>query len=781
VVFLTSPLSYDLVRSLATAGGADVIPNPVQADEFAARVRNVLRGARREAMAGLGDAWEAPVLAAGEGPLEGENLAVLDAAPAWMLIVDSDLRLVFANQSYLAFRGRGSSDLVGRPLEEVLLPGMVEGRRTHDVVREAVGSGRPGSLATVRFRSGAGEERVADLKVSPFERSGERHGLVVMHDVSDHWWAREAIHQEKRKLEEIVNGMGASLAVLDKDLRVQWANRTFKKWFGEMWGERFELALRGLMLVGDTDPERIFTGHEHTSKEWAHYTERGDKRYFRNIVLPSHDTAGGLRELVLVTQDLTEVTLRAEQHQLLRDLANLLQTTLELDRLLYIILTCATAGHALGFNRAFVFLVDEERGLLRGRMGVGPASPKEAFALWAEMAGTKRSLADLTSDFEQFRSDEGKQTLTRLVEEVEYPLRDSAEILARTVVENEPQLVRDAANDPRVTEAFRELFGAREFVSVPLASKARVVGVLLGDNVFSGRPISSDQVAVLDLFAAAAGLAVDNARTYAELKRSMERLEDAQEALIHSERLATVGRLAAHVAHEIRNPLVTIGGFARSILKWTEDTERVRSSAGIIYEEVLRLEQILSGVMDFTRPARLFRRTQPVNELVERLATKMGDEVKGHEVTLELDLAEDLPPCPVDAAQFTQVLVNLLRNAMESLATAGAMEAERTITFRTRRDEDAVLVHVEDSGPGIPPDLRSVLFEPFISRKAGGTGLGLAVVKKIMLDHGGDASAENLPDGGARIILTLPLTEVSPPHLEMKAREVGMDHETLSR
>ena len=303
--------------------------------------------------------------------------------------------------------------------------------------------------------------------------------------------------------------------------------------------------------------------------------------------------------------------------------------------------------------------------------------------------------------------------------------------------------------------------------------------VLLGDNVFSGRPISAEQVAVLDLFAATAGLAVDNARTYAELKKSLTQLEEAQDALIHSERLATVGRLAAHVAHEIRNPLVTIGGFARSILKWTDDRERVRASAGIIYEEVLRLEQILSGVMDFTRPARLRPEITQVNDLVRRLAEKMGDEVREAGVELHLDLEEDLPACPVDWVQLTQVLVNLVRNGLESLAAHAG--DRRRLAIRTRRLEDSVRVDVSDTGPGVPEDLLPALFEPFISRKAGGTGLGLAVVRKIMLDHGGDVVAANLPDRGACLTLTLPLEAVHPAHLEVEERDGGVDRDTLSR
>jgi signal transduction histidine kinase len=133
----------------------------------------------------------------------------------------------------------------------------------------------------------------------------------------------------------------------------------------------------------------------------------------------------------------------------------------------------------------------------------------------------------------------------------------------------------------------------------------------------------------------------------------------------------------------------------------------------------------------------------------------------------------------VDWQQLTQVLVNLVRNGLECLSSA--RDGKRRLAIRTRRSVDTVRIEVVDTGPGIPQDLLSALFEPFISRKAGGTGLGLAVVRKIMLDHGGDVLAENLPEGGARFTLTLPLTAVSPPHLEVEDRERAMDSENLSR
>ncbi len=759
VLVVTPVLSHETMRELHLLGVADVLLRPVDPEDLVRRLREAMRESQRKVGPSPG------ALPADRGSLAGVAEDVLAALSAWIVVADADLRIVYANRPFAASLGVVPDELTGAELEASLLPGLASLDEALRRVRDVLGTGVRASVKNLRFRDGAGDMRVVDLEIAPTGVPGGRRAVLVLHDVTEHWFAERSVEQEKRKLEDIVNGMGAGLAVLSPDLRVQWANRTFLEWFGDRWGKPFDHALRGLGIVGEIDPRRVFTGREHVSKEWTHFTAQGDRRYYRNVIVPARDALGALREVVVVTQDMTGATLRSEQHRLLQELTELVQGTLELDRLLYIILTCCTAGHALGFNRAFAFLADEAGGELRGELAVGPGSRDEAFTIWSELAGSGASLADLTAEYDAFRA--GPQPLSLLVRGLRYPTSSEAaasEVLVRAFRDNRIQHVRDSGSDPRVSADFRGRFQARELVCLPLQAKGRVIGVLLADNLYSGRPISEEQVAMFELFGAPAGLAVDNARTYAELKRSMARLQTAQDALLHSERLATVGRLAAHVAHEIRNPLTTIGGFARSIARRAEDAERVRSGAAVIAEEVARLEGLLSEIMDFTRPQRPVPEFRPLREAVDRIVETMGPEVRAAGVELAVEETLALPPVPHDPKQLHQVLVNLVRNAVEAMSENEGMGGRaRRVVLRLSGTAETALLEVEDTGPGVPAELRTRIFEPFFSRKQRGTGLGLVVVRKILMDHGGDVSVRPAPGGGACFVLSLPLVPARAP------------------
>jgi signal transduction histidine kinase len=245
-----------------------------------------------------------------------------------------------------------------------------------------------------------------------------------------------------------------------------------------------------------------------------------------------------------------------------------------------------------------------------------------------------------------------------------------------------------------------------------------------------------------------------------------KQLRAQSEALVRSERLAAIGRIAAQITHEIRNPLSAIG------LNAEELGERLRAQAGeaatdggakgegasaaiaacdAIAREVDRLATITE---EYLRYARL-PRPQPIRgeltEALRELLDFVGPELAAAGVVLQSSLKPDLPALPFDPGQIRQLLLNLIRNAREAMPGGG------TLAISTRRGPDSLFVEIKDSGPGIPPERMQRIFDPFFTTKERGTGLGLALSQEIAQEHGGELTCASTPGQGTAFTLRLPL------------------------
>jgi len=227
-------------------------------------------------------------------------------------------------------------------------------------------------------------------------------------------------------------------------------------------------------------------------------------------------------------------------------------------------------------------------------------------------------------------------------------------------------------------------------------------------------------------------------------------LEKSRHDLVHAKRLAAIGNTVAQVAHEIKNRLVVLGGFARSIEKRAKDTEGTRTKARIISREVNKLEHMLKQITEFSKPIRLEIEISSLNDWLEGVVPKLAEFTpKG--ITIKMSLDPHTLEVGIDAERMEQVVVNLIRNAME------AMEAVGTITVSTCLHEQGAALIMKDDGPGMSDEVRNQIFEPFFTTKKEGTGLGLAISRGIVLDHGGDMRCESSPDKGTTFTITFPL------------------------
>jgi signal transduction histidine kinase len=442
------------------------------------------------------------------------------------------------------------------------------------------------------------------------------------------------------------------------------------------------------------------------------------------------------------------------------------ETGLDFQGLLHAILTCVTAGPGLGFNRAVLFLTDDGEDRLVAAMAIGPATPEEAQATWSQLAHERTSLDEL---LQQLPSSTGKNEFQARIEGLCIPLSKAAsdhDVLRSPLLAayRKRQVVRIA--DPRalreLPSGLREVLDGTEVVCVPLVAKERSIGLIIADNAFTRVPIDEQRVQLLQLLALLAGLALDNARTYKQLeqqarqlKRTLEELRTAQEQLIHSERLATVGAVVARVSHEIRNPLTTIGGFARTLNAHPDEIERVARNAGIIVEEVEKLEALLKEMLDFTSPRPPTLEPADLNRMIAGLTNVHRTELGERHVTLDLDLAPDLPGVLADRNQIQRAFLNLWQNALQAMEDTSGRA--RVLRVRTWRDGHFVKVAFSDTGPGIPPTVLPHVFTPFFTTKPRGTGLGLAVVKKIIDDHQGTITVRTEQTPGTSFVVSLPI------------------------
>jgi two-component system NtrC family sensor kinase len=243
--------------------------------------------------------------------------------------------------------------------------------------------------------------------------------------------------------------------------------------------------------------------------------------------------------------------------------------------------------------------------------------------------------------------------------------------------------------------------------------------------------------------------------TVRQLSDSNRQLESTQEQLMHSERLASMGQLAAGVAHELNNPLGVVLLYAHLLRDEAGEDSSIRKELTLISEQATRCKRIVSDLLDFARENKLLLEQIRIDELVKR---SLAGLVLPSGVEVVLALEHDLPVCEVDPAQMIQVLTNLYSNAVAAMPDGG------TLTISTRVQGDRLLIGVHDTGTGIPAENMKQIFQPFFTTKqmGKGTGLGLAVVYGIVKMHKGDIRIESNADAGRGPTWTR--FEVSVPH-----------------
>src|SRR5436309_4353873 len=230
-----------------------------------------------------------------------------------------------------------------------------------------------------------------------------------------------------------------------------------------------------------------------------------------------------------------------------------------------------------------------------------------------------------------------------------------------------------------------------------------------------------------------------------------------QEQLIQSEKMSAIGQLVSGVAHELNNPLAGISAFAQLLLSEKRFPPDQRTAAEMIYAEARRASRIVQNLLTFARQHKPERTPTSVNQVLDDTLELRGYELRVRGIDVQRDYDEQSPETMADAHQLQQVFLNLITNAEQAMERAE--RDQQRLTIRTRRAGDLIRIEVEDTGPGIPPNLLERIFNPFFTTKptGSGTGLGLSISLGIVREHEGRIWAENAAQGGARFVVELPV------------------------
>lgn len=239
-----------------------------------------------------------------------------------------------------------------------------------------------------------------------------------------------------------------------------------------------------------------------------------------------------------------------------------------------------------------------------------------------------------------------------------------------------------------------------------------------------------------------------------ELLERERSLKSAQLALVQSEKMAAVGTLSAGLAHEVKNPLSAVLGYAQLAKRKLSQPDVIKKHLDIIENETRRCNEIIGNLMQFSRQEKGEFTDVTINEVVEKSVGIVDHQLGLKNVHVNMKLAPDIPEIIGNSNQLQQVLMNLAINAQQAMEPDGG-----TVDIATYFDNDNVYISVSDTGPGISEEVVEKIFEPFFTTKAAGegTGLGLSVTYGIIRDHKGDIRVERADSGGARFVIALPL------------------------
>jgi signal transduction histidine kinase len=440
----------------------------------------------------------------------------------------------------------------------------------------------------------------------------------------------------------------------------------------------------------------------------------------------------------------------------MHELGSVLQSSVDLEEVLSVALTAITAGKGFGMNRAFLLLIDRDHNMLNGFLAIGPRNFEEACQAWEEIACNDMDLQTLAQNFRLNKLSTERAKFHDILEQLSVPLASTDHLLIRTLDDKHPTLIEDAFHNPHVDPDFAKLLGVDTFLLMPLHSRNRRIGMIIADNCITHRRITEDDMQSLESFTFPVAFAIERASLYDRLQVELNRVTEAsdklkeqQELIVRMEKMALVGRITSSIAHSIRNPLMIIGGFARSMLKSSPASDPKRDFIESIVSETRQLEVVLDEILNYSDSLYPTRDFWDVNQVVETAVRDVQEMLIQRGCQCSFEPNTTIPYAYIDIKQVSYCVRTLILNDIDG-------RTGEKIRIQAAQHNGDIQISIEDSGRIVSQEELDALLTPFAITQDLGTGLGLALCRTMLEKQGIPLIVIAPPEGGITYTITLP-------------------------
>ncbi len=517
-----------------------------------------------------------------------------------------------------------------------------------------------------------------------------------------------------KQLRDIFQELSIGIFICDQEGKVRYVNNFFPKVLG---GSKPEdsvglnvLELENIKAVGvDKKFKETLEQGKPFAVERVKYRSIWGKEAFLSLrVTPLKEKDGSYTGLIgFVEDESNKVKLEESLKQNINELSiidgveKVLGSTLNLNEILDIILIAVTAGQGLGFNRAFLLLLDEKETFLEGKMAIGPSNPDEAFRIWKNLSQQNQSLEEILKSYRSALEQKDIE-VNQIVQKIRISMKEQGNPLIQSVLDKQARYLNEENCSISDISQLFELLGTRRVAIAPLISVDKVEGLILADNFITGKEIKEEDLKLLQIFAHHAGSAIERSRLYLRLERKLVELEEANrkiaessQRMIRMERSQAIEEITLEVAHELRNPMTIIGGFARSILKNITPQDANYKYLEIIVSEIDRMESLLTSFLDYVHNSKNKTKELNLNQVIEQTLETLKEEFREKRIYLVKNLQPGIPNLFLNPAWLNSSLVNLLKNMLCNAGSGGSLN------IATRLFKDEIILSLSLLSPNL--------------------------------------------------------------------------------